>query len=107
MSTNLTLVDPHARPSTSGPHATAWGIAPLLNGDPMIHPEIDLGTRCATHIGEVFAVRCSACDAATLDASENRLAYRLGFIPGTSCPTHPDRGPLPCSICSRHEGGAQ
>jgi hypothetical protein len=72
----------------------------------MIHPEVDLGIRCATHIGEVFGVRCAACDAATLDATENRLARRLGFIPGSSCPTHPDY-PRPCEACARHEGEAR
>jgi len=29
--------------------------------------EIDHGIRCDKHVGEVFAVRCFACDAATAE----------------------------------------
>ena len=62
----------------------------------------DLGALCDRHVGQVFPPRCDACDLATLDASDNRLALRLGFIPGSSCPHHTDY-PLPCALCERLE----
>lgn len=59
--------------------------------------ELDLGIRCDNHIGETFPPRCEACDALT---QADPIATRLGFIPGSSCRTHPGY-PLPCAHCAR------
>ena len=60
----------------------------------------DLGNRCSSHVGEAFPPRCSDCDIATVNLSENRMARRLGFIPGSSCPLHAGY-PRPCEACAR------
>ena len=61
---------------------------------------IDLGARCDRHVGEVFAPRCDACNAATAEHSTELRSRRLGFIPGTACHLHTDY-PLPCASCER------
>ena len=57
------------------------------------------GERCDRHVGEVFPPRCSACDALQRERPPERHR-RLGFIPGSSCPLHPN-WPLPCLKCER------
>ncbi len=43
----------------------------------MTDPEIDLGERCAQHLGEVFPPRCRDCDLATLEATNALVSGRL------------------------------
>lgn len=62
----------------------------------------DLGIRCETHVGEAFPPRCPDCDQLTIAAASQHVANRLGFIPGSECPNHPNY-PLPCAACERIE----
>ena len=68
--------------------------------------EIDLGARCSDHVGEVFPPRCSDCDQATVRNASDRVAHRLGFIPGSACSSHRDY-PLPCALCDRNRSTEQ
>lgn len=60
-------------------------------------PELDVGIRCDSHVGEVFQPRCSACDQ---EMNAARTAPRIG-----ECPRHPYYvcGGVygPCARCER------
>jgi hypothetical protein len=60
----------------------------------------DTGARCDDHIGEAFPPRCEACDYLSIQEAASSVGRRLGFIPGTECPTHANY-PLPCARCDR------
>lgn len=69
--------------------------------------EIDTGERCTDHVGELFRVRCAACDAERDGAVAAPLTVpRCGFIPGSECATHRNYV-LPCAACSRQTQGEQ
>ena len=76
--------------------------------------KLDQGSRCESHVGEVYPPRCSECDSATggdaIDRQETaRLGAvigRAGYIPGSECQLH-ENYPLPCDRCKRDAAVAE